>query len=126
EALQTFRSKFGKSHHYEDADLLYTLAKRNLIPRARLEAQEILRKHTPRSVPNEADRLYVNVRGLKDGVLREGNWVYADEPILVIFYHRKGDSSFRSLQMLRKVEERWIPGQRRRLHKIARTKIGNY
>ncbi|MHC5040681.1 MAG: hypothetical protein ACYTHM_25490, partial [Planctomycetota bacterium] len=126
QTLQAFREKFPKSVHYVDADTLYTMAKQNHIEKARREADEILAKHESKSIPNAADRIYVMVRGLQDPVLAEGNWVYADEPILVVSYHRKGDPAFRALQVLRKVEERWIPGEKRPLHKIARTRIGDY
>ncbi|MHC5039888.1 MAG: hypothetical protein ACYTHM_21490 [Planctomycetota bacterium] len=126
ELLETFRKKFPKSDHYPDADLLYTLTKRNLIPRARQEAAEILKKQAPQSLPDEADRIYLSISGLEDPVLKEGNGVFADEPILVVKYHRRGDPSFRNLQPLRLVEEYWIPGKKRFLHKIARTKIGDY
>jgi len=126
ENLETFRTKYKKSEHYLDADRLYTFGKRNLIPRAREEAEEILRRHDPTSLPDNADRLYLKVRGLMDPVLKEGNMVYADEPILVIFYHRPGDASYRALQPLTKVEERWIPGKKRLLRKIARTRVGDY
>jgi hypothetical protein len=126
QTLQTFRQKFPKSRHYIDADTLYTMAKQNHIEKARIEATEILAKHAPRSIPNAADRIYIMVKGLQDPVLAEGNWVYADEPVLVVSYHRKGDPAFRALQVLRKVEERWIPGAKRPLHKIARTRIGDY
>ncbi|MHC4598293.1 MAG: hypothetical protein ACYS47_04745 [Planctomycetota bacterium] len=126
QTLETFRQKFPKSPHYIDADKLYTMAKQNHIEKARREAAEILAKHAPKSVPTAADRIYVMVKGLQDPVLAEGNWVYADEPVLVVSYHRRGDPAFRALQVLRKVEERWIPGAKRPLHKIARTRIGDY
>ena len=126
ELLATFRQQHADNEHYEDADLLYTLAKRNLIPRARQEAQEILRRHASESFSADADKFYFHVTGLRDPVLKEGNNVYADEPVLVILYERMGDPSHRDLQMLRKVEERWIPGEKRFLRKIAHTRIGDY
>jgi hypothetical protein len=124
--LEEFRQKFPKSEFFYEADELYTLARQNLIPRAREEAIEIRRRHEALSIPEQADRIYVKATGLTDPVLKEGNEVFADEPVFVVVYHRSGDDAFRAFQELRKVEERWIPGQRRLIRKVARTKVGEY
>ncbi|GEM_PF-3527076 len=125
EVLASFRAQYKESEHFEDADRLYTLAKRNLIPRARQAAEEILARHDVESLPDVADMFYLKVSGLKDPVLKEGNAVYADEPILVLVFQRKGAPSYRDLQSLKKIEERWIPGERRMLRKIAHSKLGD-
>lgn len=126
EALETFRQKFKKSNHWTDADRLYTFVKQNLIAEARDEALKVLRKNDPVSIPDEADRIYVKISGISDPVLKEGNMVYADEPVLILVYHRRGDPSYRFMQPLKLIEERLIPGERRALRKIARTRVGEY